>query len=170
MKLLFMILHLSMMIASSLALRLQIQNSTANLGLSSGFYLRACSTSGTTAKLGRNESKERRQSHAIADCLTPSESGGHRSAHPMCVCRVWWTEVSAASGSHEPLARHGLSGGRGASLPVLEVPAHLWGLSAGDDVSPDVPTRQRVGRHAVSAGLKLWSHLLSLRRPGRVPV
>src|SRR5436305_7209443 len=39
MKLLFMILHLSMMIASSLKWRLQIQNSTGNLGLSSGFSL-----------------------------------------------------------------------------------------------------------------------------------
>src|SRR5947207_10855288 len=37
-KLVLMILHLSMMIASSLHLRLQIQNSTVNVGLSRGFY------------------------------------------------------------------------------------------------------------------------------------
>src|SRR6266480_843158 len=38
MKLVLMILRLSMMIASSLKWRLQIQNSTVNVGLSRGFF------------------------------------------------------------------------------------------------------------------------------------
>jgi len=62
----------------------------------------------------------------------------------MCVCRVSWSEVSPAQGSHQTLAEYSQSRGRGASLSVLEVPVHLSGLSTGNDTSSDLATGQKL--------------------------
>src|SRR5713101_7225772 len=64
----------------------------------------------------------------------------------------------------ETAARHGVSGGAGASLSVFEVPTHLPGLSRGNQPSTDLAARERARGDAVSAGVELWSRLLSLRR------
>src|SRR5215470_2079264 len=88
----------------------------------------------------------------------------------MCLCWVPRKEVSPAASSHETRARYGLSGSRGASLSVFEVSSHVSRLSTGDDVCPDLATRERISRDAVPARVKLWSYLLSVRRAGGVSV
>jgi len=82
----------------------------------------------------------------------------------MCLCWLWREEISRAPGSQETLARYGVSGGAGASLSVFEVQTHLPGLSRGNHPSADLAACERARGDAVSAGVELWSRLLSLRR------
>ena len=112
------------------------------------------SISGRTGTIGE-ERKDRRRIHALTDRLTQSQPRGDRSTDPMCVCRLYWTEVSLAAGRQQTLAGYGVSGGRGAAVAVLAVPAHLSGLAAGNDAAPNLATRQRLGCDAVSAGVRV---------------
>src|SRR5215469_5387099 len=88
-----------------------------------------------------------------------------------CASTGWsGRKVHLRKARSETAARYGVAAGAGASLAVFEVQTHLSGLSPGDDPCADLATRHRAGRAALSAGVKLWGHLLSVRSPWGVLV